>query len=319
MPPRLRAHSIAIEHPWQAARQAAAAVLADAPRGRPSIVVVARWGSHPGLCPSPWSLQGTLAALQDTGLTGHGVVLGERGAADPLTMRLATHGLRPPPDDEGTIALRPAGSSRPLRIPRSWLGRNLCLVLPCIHRRIEAKRGSTPTWQGPVSMALDELVTRWAGASFRDATAAMGRTLMDAFAHVSVVIDGSWWAPLASDHSAAPLLLAPERVLGLRLASPVTMGTSLDARQLDAWLGAQLGLPLRRPTEAVRVEGTAARTPWPTLPRSTPRAPGLAGKAVGALWRRADRSAPRTLALPPAVPGALAALWDEYPDDAVPR
>ncbi|MCH9685936.1 MAG: hypothetical protein K0V04_31165 [Deltaproteobacteria bacterium] len=314
MPSRLRAHTIAAADPTAAAREAAHAVFADAPRGRPSLVMIASWGAHPGLRPSPWAVEGVLQALSDAGLRGHGDVLGEARLTDPLHTRLAAHDYDPVAAQE-LIALHPARSRRALRIPRAWLGRNLCLVLPCIHRQRE--RTTPADWSGPIGSALIQLATRCGGASVRDPMGTMTRTIADVFAHVSVVIDASWWAPLQPAEEAAPVLLSPERVLSLQLASPVTTEASIDPRQLDTWLGAQLGLPLRRPSSGPRAEGSAARTPWPKLPRAMPRAQGLAGKSVAGLWRRPGRAPTRATALPPAVPGGLAKLWDEYERDTV--
>lgn len=313
MPARLRAHSIAVADPARAAYQVATAALRDVPRGRSLLLVVVRWGAHPGLRPSPWVLDGVASAVGDAGLDAQALHLGEHGIADPVTARLTAAGIRPAPSHGDAIAIRPPGSRRPLRIPRAWLGRSLCLVLPCVHRRQGDER--EPTWCGPIGTALVELVAGWGDTGTRDPVDRAARCVAESFAHISVVIDGSWWAPLSDHDGGAPLLLAPERALGLRLASPVTAEHALDARLADTWLGVQLGLPLRcRPGEAPRVVGPAARTPWPRLPRAraSARPRGLADQTLGALWRRAEGPRARRAALPPAVPGTLARLWDEY-------
>lgn len=319
MPARLRAHSIAVADPARAAYQVATAALHDAPRGRPLLLVVARWGAHPGLRPSPWVLDGVTSAVKDAGLSAEALHLGEHGVADPITARLVRAGIRPAEDGGEPVTVRPPGSRRGPRIPRAWLGRSLCLVLPCVHRHRSDERG--PAWRGPIGTALVELVAGWGGPGTRDPVDRAARCVAEAFAHVSVVLDGSWWAPLSEQDQGAPLLLAPERALGLRLASPITTEHALDARLADTWLGAQLGLPLRRrPGEAPRVVGPAARVPWPKLPRASgsPRSQGLAGQALGALWRHAQTPRSRRAALPPAVPGPLARLWDEYEPRADP-
>ena len=315
MPARLRAHSIAVADPARAAHHVATAALSDAPRGRPLLVVTTRWGTHPGLRPSPWVLDGVASAIAEAGLRAEALHLGERGAADPITTQLTTAGVATAPAEGDGVTIRPPGSRRGLRIPRAFIGRSLCLVLPCVHHHHGREREST--WRGPIGTALVELVASWGDTGARDPVERAARCVAETFAHVSVVIDGSWWAPLAVGDEGAPLLLAPERALGLRLSSPITTDTALDARLADAWLGAQLGLPLRRrPNETPRVVGPAARTPWPKLPRSSapsrPRARGLADQALGALWRRNDGPRTRRAALPPAVPGALARLWHEY-------
>ncbi|MCA9711692.1 MAG: hypothetical protein KDK70_38005, partial [Myxococcales bacterium] len=89
MPARLRAHSIAVADPARAAHQVATEALGDAPRGRPVLLAVARWGAHPGLRPSPWALDGVTEALRDAGLRAEALTLGERGLADPVAARLA--------------------------------------------------------------------------------------------------------------------------------------------------------------------------------------------------------------------------------------
>jgi hypothetical protein len=319
MPARLRAHPIAAADPTRAAHQVAAAALGDAPRGRPLTLAVIRWGAHAGLRPSPWVLDGVLHAIEELGLRGQALHVGERGAADPITARLAARGLPPLDARAPTLTLHAPGSRQGLRVPRPALGGSLCLVVPCVHRQHPGKEG--PAWRGPLGEGLAALASAWGGSWARDPVDAAARALAELFAHVSVVIDASWWAPLAADDDAAPLLLAPERALGLRLPSPVVGPAALDPQLCDAWLGAQLGLPQRRRfAEAPRVVGPAARTPWPRLPRTPAREPAAGGTwaaprapaALGALWRRAQRPAPRRAALPPAVPGSLARLWDEY-------
>jgi hypothetical protein len=312
MPARLRAHPIAFADPTRAAHQVAAAALGDAPRGRPLLVAVVRWGAHAGLRPTPWSLDGVLHAIEEAGLRAQALHVGEPAATDPLTASLAARGL-PPLDPRGpTVTVRSAGSRQALRVPKDAVGSSLCLVLPCVHHQHPGKEG--PVWRGPIGEGLLAVAAAWGGSWTRDPVDAAARCMAELFAHVSVVIDGSWWAPLFPHEDAAPLLLAPERALGLRLASPITGQAAIDPQLADAWLGSQLGLPLRRrPGEAPSVVGPAARTPWPKLPRMAPRETGLANQALGALWRRVERPAPRrAAALPPAVPGSLARLWEEY-------
>ena len=327
MPARLRAHPIAVADPTHAAHRVATAALGDAPRARPLVLAVGRWGAHAGLRPSPWVLDGVLHAIEEAGLRATALHLGERVPIDPIMTRLAARGVEPLDPRGPTVTVRPPGSRQGLRVPREALGASLCLVLPCVHRQLPAKDG--PAWRGPIGEGLASLTAAWGGSWGRDPVDAAARSLAELFAHVSVVIDAGWWAPLAAEGEAAPLLLAPERALGLRLPSPVTGDAALDPQLIDAWLGTQLGLPQRRRSgEAPRVVGPAARTPWPKLPRAvssrdtgssasqwlasaiatSARAPA----ALGALWRRDERPAARRAALPPAVPGPLARLWDEY-------
>lgn len=326
---RLRAHPIAVADPTRAAHQVAAAAFGDAPRARPLVLAVARFGAHAGLRPSPWVLDGVLHAIDEAGLRATALSLGlhPRGVTDPIATQLTTRGVEPLDPRDAAVLVRAPGSRHGLQVPRALLGGSLCLVLPCVHRQLPGKDGTA--WRGPIGEGLASLAAALgSGSSTRDPIEATARLLAELFAHVSVVIDAGWWAPLSGEGEAAPLLLAPERALGLRLSSPVVGDAALDPLLADAWLGAQLGLPLRRrPSEAPRVVGPAARTPWPKLPRTAPRdaSPGgswwaaslaaaapRAPAALAALWRPGDRPAPRRAALPPAVPGALARLWDEY-------
>jgi hypothetical protein len=315
MPARLRAHLIAAADPTRAAHHVAAAVLGDAPRARPLTLAVVRWGAHAGLRPSPWVLDGVLDAIQEAGLHGGALHVGERGVADPVSARLAARGLPAVGLHGPVLAVRPSGSRGALRVPRELVGGSLCLLVPCVHRQHPGKDG--PAWRGPVGEGLVSLATAWGGSFTRDPVDAIGRCMAELFAHVSVVIDGSWWAPLGPDDTAAPLLLAPERVLGLRLSSPVAGEAAIDPQLADAWISTQLGLPQRRRSgDAPRVVGPAASTPWPKAPRAPAQEPSAAGlrapAPLAALWRRAERPSPRRAALPPAVPGALARLWEEY-------
>lgn len=311
MPARLRAQPIAVADPTRAAHQVAAAALGDAPRARPLLVVVARWGAHPGLRPSPWSLDGVMHAIEEGGLRARALHVGERGATDPVTAQLAARGVAALEPRGPTVSVRPAGSRHALRVPAEVIGNNLCLVLPCVHHQHPSKDG--PAWRGPIGAGLVALASAWGGSWARDPVDGAARVMAELFAHVSVVIDGSWWAPLDASDDAAPLLLSPERALGLRLASPVTGPSAVDPQLADAWLGAKLGLPQRRRQgDTIHAEGSAAHSPWPQLPRTAPRETGLANQALGALWRRVERPAPRRTALPPAVPGPLAELWSAY-------
>lgn len=322
MPPRLRAHSIAAAEPTRAAHQTAAAVLSDAPRSRPLLLAVTSLGAHPGLRPSPWVLDGVLRAIEHDRFDGRSLLLGERDELGGVADRLAAAGLPPATDDRSALGLRPPGSHRELRIPRSWVGSDLCLVVPCLHRQLP-RRSGRPTWRGPVALALLALAGRLGVTAGPGSLELVTRTLSELFAHISVVVDASWWAPLSSEDEGAPVLLAPERALGLRLPSSVSSSAAIDPRHADGWLGHQLGLVARPSGDAPVLEGPAAKTPWPKLSRrpapATRQRPGLAGQAVSALWRRTDRGPARRSALPPAAPGALAELWHEYERGARPR
>lgn len=325
MSARLCAHPIAPDDPARATHEIATTLLEDAPRRRPLRLVVARWGAHPGLRPSPWALDGIARAVSALGLRATAVHLDEQGVADPITAQLTAAGIEPA-EPGAALALRSVGSRRSLRIPRQWLGDSVCLVLPCMHHHDPDARGTTPSWRGPLGTAMVELLGGWGGTWPREPVDRATRCMAELFGHVSAVIDGSWWAPREGDGEAAPLLLAPERALGLSLPAPLASEAALTPERVDRWLGLQLGLPLPRRSDdaALAVVGPAAETPWPTLPRAHarpgPRARGgLAGQALGALWRRADRPGAGRAALPPAVPGALAALWDAYAPGAASR
>ncbi len=311
MPDRLRAHAIDVTDPTRASQEVAAAALRGAPRARPVLLLVVSEGTHPGLRPSPWVLDGVLAALEAAELHGEALHLGARpGPREPITDHLAARGW-PASSAEETIVLRPSGTRRSLRVSQAWPGCSLCLVLPGVHRRLQSRRADA-SWWGPLGTAFGALAEHGGRGSERDPASLVARSLAEVFTHISVVIDGSWWAPLAAEDRVAPLLLAPQRALSLRLAAPLTTDEALEPRRVDTWLGAQIGLPGRRPSaSSVEATGPAARDPWPRLPRTPPRRAGLAEQTVGALWRRIDRPARRD-ALPPVTPGPLARLWDEY-------
>ncbi|MCX4247499.1 hypothetical protein [Paraliomyxa miuraensis] len=311
MPARLRAHPIAAADPTRAAQQVASAVLADAPRGRPLVLAVVRWGAHPGLHPSPWCLDGVVHAIEEAGLQAGAVQRGDRGATDPLAVQLATRRISPLDEDGPSVTVCLPGSRHGVRVPRALVGHSLCLVVPCVHHQRTSERG--PSWRGPIGAGLVSLTSSWGASPTRSAVERAARCASEVFAHVSVVIDAGWWAFLSSREEASPLLLTPERMLGLRLASPITGSNAIDPRHADAWLGLQLGLPMRRrPAESPTVLGPAAHTPWPKLPRPALRGPNRAREGFAALWRPTEPSRSRRVALPPAVPGSLAHLWDEY-------
>ncbi len=273
---RVWVEPVEVGAPTVAARAVTDAVEAEAPRGREPIVVWLGADDRPGHAPAPWTADGVFEAL---GATARLSVAGP-------SPRVGPH----PSADEGPfVELSLPGALAPLRVRDAWIGARACIVAPCR----EAADGT-----GPVGSAFAALAHRLGGVRPRDPAAVAGklgaRWAPLLFSHVGVVVDATWWAHADDDE-----IVEVQRCIGYSHAADD------DVVRADRWLAAQVGRTA--PTGDVRVRGTAARSPWPTIPAPHVDTP-WARRTAGGLWR----TAPAVPARGRTTPGSLARAWDEY-------
>jgi hypothetical protein len=335
MQPRVLVHDVDPDAPREATRHALSSAFAQLPPARSVLAAVVGWGDGPGLEPAPWTLDGVLSAGEDADVR---VRFESLGPYEPTaTHRWLRANAATQDDDRRPIILDVPGARRPRRVPRAWIGRHLCLVVPCVHvgRRT---LGRATSWVGPFGAAFEALAlaTRGAraprGESHRDGMLALvgRRVAAQVFASTTILVDASWWAPLHHEGNprrgtaippATSHLVALERCLVMSTTSPGEHWSG-EPLSVDAWLGARMGMAggaTRHGGETPRWVGPAAARRWPTQTSGwfedgarPSRVAAVADRALEALWRLGDRGRARGAArLPPAVPGPLARHWHE--------
>jgi hypothetical protein len=307
-------------HPGAAERAAAAAVTGTfgllAPR-RDVVVLMVQWANGPGTAVAPWTLAGLRAAAREQDLRWREIRIAACGTTDDAL------GLGRFVDDDGRrVGVELPGSHRARRVPSTWFGAHLCLVVPCVHVRKNGRGGAGPVWLGPGDQALRALDRACQGPPGRESANVGARVATTVFASATIVIDASWWAPMQPDDAGPPSLLALDRCLALGTVSPSSAWRRHVLGALDPWLAANLRLgPMPAGDGSVAAAGSAASTPWPRAPSKVGAPPrSLATEAVAALWK-AGRPRPRRVAperrLGPAVPGDLARLWHAFDSPCV--
>jgi hypothetical protein len=301
--------------PREAARATARSLLKRLPRQREVTVAVVGWARQPGLAVPWWTLEGVLEAVDELDLrAGEVTALGEPSASGRPKGRPPADRLGAGAGGDRFVRLSLPGLTRPARVPRSWIGTNLCLVSPLAHRRGDGRRLSLRRegdldWVEPVQSALAALVSGLgADGPLRAQARAGARLAREVFASSTLILDATWWAAAqehdrrsqAPSYQLASELVAPEHVLG----TP-SLGDPDAVLNLDAWLTGLLGLGRAIVgADAPRVVGR--RHPWPSSRLPEPRASGrLADRAMDALWAGA---APRQ-GLGPTVPGRFSDAW----------
>lgn len=301
-------------HPGAPERAAAAAVAATfgllAPR-RELLVLGVGWAPAPGVAVAPWTLTGLRMAAREHGLELREARIPACGAAEPRGLDAAAHAL----DDGRRVGVEVPGSHRVRRVPTTWFGAHLCLVVPCVHVRAPGKRAHE--WRGPADQALRALDRACLGPAGRESANVGARLATTVFASTTLVVDASWWAPMQPDDGAAPSLLAVDRCIALGTIAPTPGWRQQVLDALDPWLAGNLRIgPMQSGHGSVSTAGSAASLPWPRAPGKVGTPPrSLANEAVAALWdagRRRTRLVAPDRRLGPAVPGELGRLWHAF-------
>jgi hypothetical protein len=214
---QLHVHAGESRHPERAAQTIAAELLSSFPRQRAVTLAILALGPHPGLTPTPWMLDGLLAALIEAERTPvNFVTFGDHESAEMLLRKAGREGpitgeeLIERPSRDRAVDLRPAGQPRALRIPREIIGSSLVVCAPaCFGAR---EQGPARRWHGPVATSLASFAR---GYGFRPAApklgkglrprpdsdseqaAALGHELLGAcFASAAILLDATWAAAL---------------------------------------------------------------------------------------------------------------------------
>ena len=236
MRPVLHAAALDPRAPNVAAQRVVATVLRHAPNRRAITVLRVGQGRGRPLATAPW----VDAAIRDA--------VGEHGAQ---TLPSPWPTLAASPLGE-RVELKPIGRGERMRVPAAWIGTNLVLIVPLVHRRVRR------SWQGPFHAAAIALATSL-GVTQDVADALRGAH--DVFSHMSIVVDATWWVATRADrrNCEAPVCV------GHCLATTDTRLPRLLA--LDGWIESRLGLRDDDPTTAdVLVEGELGAWPqvqWP--------------------------------------------------------
>ncbi len=273
------------------------------------MVCVVGWDDAPGLTVAPWVLDGIRQAADRCGLEWSWTHLGPADANGP-SRRFHPERYRDREEEGRILELELPGARRPRRIPRSWIGRHLCLVVPCLHRR-----GPGGELAGPLELALERLGRTCALPGDREPARVGARLAGHAFASTTIVVDASWWAPLQSDADAVPVLLSTERCLSTGVSSPHPRWARDVMLDVDRWLAHKLQLAHGPAPTGLQMMGDGASEPWPDgAPYVKARRPGgLANQALEALWSAGRRRAGATRGrLPPSAPGPLGRSWTGY-------
>jgi hypothetical protein len=282
-----------------------------APR-RELVVAMVGWGNAPGVAVAPWTLAGIRTAAREHELRVREIRIPACGTAED------SRGV----DDDGRrVGVELPGSHRARRVPNAWFGAHLCLVVPCLHVRKTGRGQSGPQWLGPADQALRALDRACQGPTGRESANIGARVATTAFASTTIVVDGSWWAPMQPDDAGPPCLLPLDRCVALGTVSPSSAWRRHVLGSLDPWVAGNLRLgPMPSGAGSVSASGSAASTPWPRAPNKIGApARSLATEAVAALWnggRRAPRRTAPDRRLGPTVPGDLARLWHAFELDA---
>ena len=222
---QLHVHAGQPRHPEQAAQLIAGELLPSFPRQRPVTLAVVALGPHPGLTPTPWMLDGLLAALVEAERTPvNFVTIGDHQTGEALLRKAGRLGpvrgaeLIERPSRDRRVDLRVGEHARPLSILRELIGSSLIVCAPLHFGAHEL--GPVRQWQGPIAASLAAFAhasgytpaTPKLRTGLRPrpedspdlAAVAVGHELLTAcFASAAVILDGTWAAALEPSALAA--------------------------------------------------------------------------------------------------------------------
>ncbi|HET6585394.1 MAG TPA: hypothetical protein VFG69_18175, partial [Nannocystaceae bacterium] len=160
---------------------AAVAALADVPRARGIVLAVVGRGSAPGLVPQPATVRAFATAARMRSVPQRWCAFGR--PADPAIVAALADERVPTLEDRDprTLVCRWPGIARTVTIPRGWIGRHLCLVVPCV--------GVSAPRRGPVAAALAAIADA-VGAGDGEMPCEIGaHVVAGTFAGVTIVVD----------------------------------------------------------------------------------------------------------------------------------
>lgn len=321
VPVRVRLEPIRAACPEQAAAAGVAPYFAALSPARELLVAAVSWAQSPALTVAPWTRVGVERAAHDHGLrtTSIGLEAGAQSSHGRGRRRSLLERSELIQDADLSVEL--PGVRHPRRIPSAWVGRHLCLLAPCIHTQGDTKkaartRSKDPQWHGPVAQALCALDQACTPNPAGELAAGLGLAA-SVFASVTIVVDGSFWAPL-QDHAARCIV-----PLGLCLcvgADTPSLGWLRETlARWDPWVAHKLGFTVAaRGRDLDHSPNDPVDFCWPRIPGDLKRpAPQRNASTIKALWKSAP--APPTRAkLGPALPGELGRIWRTWSDTGAP-
>lgn len=222
---QLHVHAGQPRHPEHAAQLIASELLPSFPRQRPVTLAIVALGPHPGLTPTPWMLDGLLAALVEAERTPvNFVTIGDHQTGEALLRKAGREGpvrgaeLIERPNRDRRVDLRVGEHARPLSILRELVGSSLIVCAPLCFAAHEL--GPVRHWQGPIAASLAAfahahgfspatpklrtgLRPRPEDSPDRAAVAVGLELLRACFASAAVMLDGTWAAALEARTPAA--------------------------------------------------------------------------------------------------------------------
>ncbi|KIG12843.1 hypothetical protein DB30_00961 [Enhygromyxa salina] len=213
---QLHVHAGQPRSPERAAQLIAAELAASFPRQRQVTLAIVALGPHPGLTPTPWMLDGLLAALVEAERTPvNFVTIGDHQTGEALLRKAGRQGpvrgaeLIERPNRDRRIDLRVGGHARPLSVLREVVGSSLIVCAPLCFGAHDL--GPVRHWQGPIAGLLASfaeaqgftpatpklrtgLRPRVEDSPDRAAVTAGLELLGACFASAAVLLDGTWAA-----------------------------------------------------------------------------------------------------------------------------
>jgi hypothetical protein len=178
-------------------------LLASFPRRRPVTFMIVGFAPHPGLTPTPWALDGVLAAcVEAERMPVQFVSLADPETAEMLLRRAArtrvggaeARDLIERPSRDRSATIRCEGQQKPFVVPRELIGSSLILLAPMLVRAHE--HNHTRHWQGPLALALEQLAFAWGytrpAAKLGESTATALELIAASFASAAVIVDATW-------------------------------------------------------------------------------------------------------------------------------
>lgn len=249
---QVHVQATATEQPEAGAKQVAEALIDRLPRQRAVTLAVLSHGPHPGLTPTPWVLDGLLAALVEGERTPvNFIVLGDAETGEALLRKaspcagVTSTDMVERPARDRRLRLRMPPHERPISILREIVGTSLIVCAPLCCSLPAEGRPAAPghaELRGPLASILAELAAavgfHSSSASRRPSLLASGpaastdadvrvahELLGSAFASANVVLDASWLALVGASPRALggrPRSLVPGR------AAPSRPGPALE-------------------------------------------------------------------------------------------
>jgi len=214
------------------------------------VLAVLGRGPGPGLRPHEATLRACIRAARERGVPTRGCLLGRVGAE--LAATFASERIAVVEDREPLVCRWP-DLGRTVTIPRGWIGRHLCLVVPCV--------GAHAPRRGPIAAGLAALAD---AIGVRDAELPCeiaARVVAGACAGVTILVDADL-AVVRARSGGRPRLVPAHRIFTAhRVPAPAAWLLAL-AHGFDGWLAQRTPTTELRERAQLQFGGPLADTPW---------------------------------------------------------